>query len=583
MKPPRLQVERQQVPMGIAGHGQTRWIRDWHAGPSKSRLSALTLALANAPGGLRLVRPSKLAHEQVTGHWLRTAHDNGLRDPGWLLVPAAKRQHARVRVCPQCLSRPSPIWPEAWEDRARPVCIEHGNWLVDTCQGCTRPLRQSSVRFLSCRFGHDLRQFLARPLSADAQRALMSDGVPLQVLLWLGALAAYGLVGKPLKKASRQTMNEIVDLAESGAEIVNNWPHALLRILDRCRQDVQQPGSISLLNAALPGLTKALGLVRDAEWRSKLGAAVEAYAEASRQTPAPLIGRNVPGTQVATMTGMAREFGVRSERLTAAVDKLPSSLVATRLTAGGRCRRLVSLAAAVMAQQALADEITTKQAARLLRITAVRVEQLVADRKLQASNGRLSRHAVVALHQSLEDSLARGNPPADAVELGYALRYWIPVDRTGSLIEAIRSGALKLYRGSSAGPEIQLLVSQSRLCGWTSTLPAADRLWLTIPECAEHLQLKQEVVYHLVRVGVIPTEVIRAERRKARVVKVEALHFFEDHIEPLSRAAMRVGVDHRQGLDWAKANSVELVSGPRIDGGRQYFVRREPVLDVAGA
>jgi hypothetical protein len=56
----------------------------------------------------------------------------------------------------------------------------------------------------------------------------------------------------------------------------------------------------------------------------------------------------------------------------------------------------------------------------------------------------------------------------------------------------------------------------------------------------------------------------------------EALEVFGQEFEPLARAAVRDGADHRRGLQWARENGVELVSGPVVDGGRQYFVRRAP-------
>lgn len=97
---------------------------------------------------------------------------------------------------------------------------------------------------------------------------------------------------------------------------------------------------------------------------------------------------------------------------------------------------------------------------------------------------------------------------------------------------------------------------------------------MTVPQCAVRLGLKQEVVYHLVRKGLIRTRRARSGRRQAQVVTLAMLHAFEDTYESLSCAAVRAGMDHRRGLQWARANGVALVTGPGVDGGRQYFVRR---------
>jgi hypothetical protein len=117
-------------------------------------------------------------------------------------------------------------------------------------------------------------------------------------------------------------------------------------------------------------------------------------------------------------------------------------------------------------------------------------------------------------------------------------------------------------------------MSLAQVQTWVSR-KSSERTFLTIPEGAERLGLKHEVVHHLVRVGLIANSTNRPLRREARVVTAEALAVFEHQHETLSRAASREGYDHRRGLDWALANAVELLSGASVDGGRQYLVRRD--------
>jgi hypothetical protein len=526
-----------------------------------------------------LVRPAKRDGEQAMGYSLRVAKENGLRDHRWLNMPATQQQqHALVRVCPGCLSKADPIWSESWLNRAHPLCAEHEAWLVDHCAACRRPLRRNNVRFLSCHCSQDLRGLRHTPLRPEARHALVAEGVPLHVLLWLGAFARYGPTGKPLKKASRQRMCEVVDLAQLGAVAVCDWPGTFFKLLDEYRLNASVLDSPSLLNEALPGFTKSVRKLRDAEWRTRISAAIGDYATASRETRVPLIGRNVPGSRAPTLTGVARELGIRPERLSVALDTLPGFSVATRRTVGGRCRRVITSAVAATTQRALADEISRKHAAKLLGFTVARVQQLILDDKLQSNHRRLSRSAVLALRLRLDD-LATSLPAAiDAVSLEHALRYWIPVDRTGQLFDAIQTGELLIFEAPGWGYGIPHLVSESRVRAWLSAKQSASEgSWLTVPECAERLGLKQEVVYHLVRVGLIPARRIRADRRVAQLVAQEALREFEQQYEPLVRAAVKAGVDHRHGFAWAQASGAQLVTGPRIDGGRQYFVRCESV------
>lgn len=539
------------------------------------RVPAMDLLLADR----LLVRPKQRDGEAYGGHWLRLAHANGLKKARWLLDPAATRAQAMVRVCPLCLRVADAFWRNEWLDGQRAWCKLHSVWLIDGCESCGRKLRWSHVGFDRCGCGSDLREMAARPLSRAVRSAI--GEAPATILLWLGALSKYGPVGKPMKRASRRTLVEVIELIERGTDLVVNWPDAFFSTLDahRLRAGDESAGSLHLLNEALPGLKRTIGKLRDRTWMSAVDAALCDYVAASLQTSTPLVGRNAPGSRPRSVTEMARELGVRPERLSAVLDTMPDVGVTKRHTAGGRCRRVASSAAVAAAKKMLSAEITTKQAARMLGVTAARVYQLIADRKLQKRSGKLDHNAVVELHKSFTRLAVTNQTPVDPVKFEHALRCWIPLDRTGSLIDALQSGELTVY-GERSADRTQTLTLTLSLCqvrGWLAVKPAADRGWLTIPEVAERLDLKQEVVYHLVRVGLIATETMRAARRATRVVSTPALHNFDMQFETLARAAARAGIDHRRGLEWAKASGIALVSGPQIDGCRQYFV------DLAGS
>jgi hypothetical protein len=520
-----------------------------------------------------LVRPKRYEQEHSHGHLLRTAYANGVNDPRWLAGLRGLPLHSRVRVCPACLARVEPFWLNAWSDRQRPLCTDHRSWLVDQCSGCARSLRWSSVRFLSCRCGQDLRELVAWPLAPEARFAVLKSDVPLQVLLWLGSLGRCGLAGKPLKRATRQSMSEVIDLAQLGATMISDWPGAFFRTLDERRIDGRAAQSLTLLNEALPGLTKRIGMIRSVAWRRRIMEALGDYVASSLQTQAPLIGRNVRGRRPPTVMSIAREMGVRPERLTSELDRAAETGVAVRRTAGGRCRRVISPEVIATTRRSLDDQITRKQAARLLGLTAARVQQLVVGRQLGMTRKRLSRSEVLALRASLTDVAVLESRPADAVTLCHALQFWLPLYRTCEVLDALLAGELILHRSPRTGLPTQNFVSQAQVQRWASEPPTGERVW-SIPEVAQRLHLKQEVIYHLVRVGLIQTQTARVGRRLTRVVTRAVLEEFEKQFEPLARTLARHGVDHRRGVSWAGENKLELVSGPRIDGGRQYFVRR---------
>lgn len=538
---------------------------------SRLARSVRTPAIDSSLATRLLVRPSRREGEGVGGYVLRVAHQNGLRDPRWLMDTAAPRAHSVVRVCPLCLGDASAFWHESWLDEQRPWCDRHRVWLADRCEACGRRLRWAHVSFDRCGCGHDLRQCAATVLTPQTARAVAT--VPTQVLVWLGALSRHGLIDKPMKRAARRTMTEAADMIELGAAAVGSWPDAFFRLLDAHRLDTPgSEGSPWLVNDALPGLTRHVRKLPDAAWRESIVNALGAYVAASRLTSAPLVGRNEPGLRPPSVMSVAKQLGVRPQRLSAVLNQLPSSVVITRRTAGGRCRRIVLPHAVAAAREALASEITVKPAARLLGLPPARVNRLVAEGRLRVRRGRLERKALQSLRQSFYGAAAAVGSLVDAIGLGDALRCWIPVDRTGQLIHAVETGALTLYSVLQDGASQEFSFSKSELRAWVAATDASALL--TIPEAAQRLKLKHQVVYHLVRVGLIATEVKRAGRRLSRVVTADVLRSFERQVEPLAVAARRAGIDHRGALRWAEAQGVDLVSGPGMDGGHQYFVRR---------
>lgn len=541
----------------------------------RSRAGPRSPAVEVNPAMLRrlLVRPVRLDHEHRAGHWLRVAHANGITNPSWLLDISERRVLSLVRVCPQCLSKKGAVWQQGWANSTRPFCEQHGLWLVDKCQGCGQLLRWSKVRYLACGCGQDLRELPVRRLSAEIRRALVLDSEPPAALLWLGSLSLYGLRMKPLKKASRHTMADVIELNEAGARVAVDWPKAFFDMLDACRLDENGPGSLCLLNDALPGLTRLVGRLRDAAWRARIASALGAYASLSRHTPSPIAGKNVPGGRHATMSGIARQLGVRTERLVAELDRLPGVAVATRITAGGRRRRMVGAAAIEDVRLVILDEISIKQAAKLCGLSAARIRQLIGDERLVTRACRLSRAAVGDLRCILMASGNETPQPIEPVTLGHALRCCIPVEQTTRFIDAIINGDLTVHATPKTRMPTQLLADMSQVKAWAARQSSAGRNWLTIPKCAERLGLKQQVAYHLVQAGLIVSQLIKANGRSVRVMTSAAVREFEATIEPLARLAARAGVDHRRALKWAEASGLELVSGPTVDGGRQYFVR----------
>lgn len=523
-----------------------------------------------------LVRPLRLADEHAIGHWLRQAHLNGLRDPRWMLDPLAARGATTLRVCSLCLQTPNAYWRSGWLEIDRPWCSVHQVWLIDRCPACYRTLRWGRTRLLECECGQDLRELEVSELGAQVFEAL--GAVPVPVLLWLGAIARFGLLGKPLKGASNQEVAEMASLIQLGAAQTVDWPAAFFVTLDSRRVGAAQQTSdrLELLTTALPGLTKRLGKIRDRSWRAKVANAVGDYVGSSRPGHAPLVWKSAPGCRPPSVVEVARSLGIGAARLAGALDGLAHGGVSIRRTAGGRFRRLVSADAAKAAKTVLDSQVAPKPAARMLGVSVSRLKQLISEGVFDLSHGMLDRLAVTALRNDLLALANERHEASDGMALEDAMRYWVPMSRTGAFLDALLSKEISCYSSHADEQSVVLTLNPSAVFSWSASELAANRSWMTIPEAATALGLKQQVVYHLVRVGLIDACVHKLKNRNAQVVTHQAILSFKRNFVPLAWAAVRAGVDHRQGLHWALTNHLELASGPTVDGGRQYLLRVAP-------
>lgn len=526
--------------------------------------------------GSLLVRPRQIAGESDEGHWLRVAHSNGLADPLWLLDPGHWRGLSIVRFCPQCLASQNRLWLADWSDRSRPFCSVHGRWLVDLCGGCNRLLRWNRARFLECKCGQDLRSLEAPALSFHAARIQSEESASLTVLLWLGSIARYGMTMKPLKKASRVIMSEVIELAEAGSEIVAAWPHAFFDTLSRSRQVTAGSLGLSSMNDAFPGLAGRLRKLGDASWRERITKELGAYIAASRTSGMPIVGRNAPGERPATIAQIARDLGMGSATLVAALDRLPGDCVPTRRTSQGRSRRLLSGEAVAQIQQLRTDEISSKASARILGLSFSRIRHLVEAGLLKERQHRLSREDVCGLLLSLMES-GRVNPPEiDAVSVGRALRFCVPVELTAPFVRSVLDGSLAIHTPEGTTQLTSCTISQAKCRVWVARTESTEGNAMSLPVCALRLGLKQQVIYHLARVGLIAVQTVKTARgRTAMVATADSIETFKSQYVALACLAASAGVAPRWALEWAGRQGISLVSGPSIDGGRQYFARRK--------
>ena len=99
-------------------------------------------------------------------------------------------------------------------------------------------------------------------------------------------------------------------------------------------------------------------------------------------------------------------------------------------------------------------------------------------------------------------------------------------------------------------------------------------LTLSVPQVAKALGIKQELAYRLCATGVIGTSSAEVTRRGCRIEPAELDRFQREYVLP-----GKVVTGQRQHRGWLAAQllaaGAQAVSGPGVDGGRQYVFRRD--------
>jgi hypothetical protein len=519
-----------------------------------------------------LIRPIRRTGESEVGYKLRLAHVNGLADPAWM-ARGTKGRHERLLVCPACLKDESDHWLDSWQAE-QPYCKRHGTWLIDTCQACSRPLVGARARFLSCRCGHALTDNSARLLSPATLEVIERRHADASVLRWFGAIAKYGLQGKPGKRSESKSMAEQADLLERGADLIMGWPASFETLLDGLRTDRTQRQA-SLANEALPSLNKHILRIADEHWRRRVVDAARAYVQASHKTEHVLLSRHV---------GSSRGVGCVAKRLGVSTTKARAMLFASesvlRVTSGGRHRYLVSEAVETAMRDRLATVVSMTAAADLMSVSLPRLRELVHANIVSAQSHGVSAASIDGAMSRLGEACAGISRDGDNLQpLPHVLRILVSRASTAAFFNALFAGEILIFRANETNTKKgcdQFQVSASQVRAWMHNIKQSkgSAETLDITSAAKTLQVKPEVVTHLVAVGLLRPSGSRVGLRGRLAFSAQEIQSFDhDHVL-LKALAADAGVAPKNAPRWAIAQGISLICGPSIDGCRQYIARR---------
>lgn len=523
---------------------------------------------------------------------LRLADRNGI-EPSWIEAKGGRRITSPglglARWCAVCLTHPQAFWRDGWT-REPGICLAHRCWLVDQCSVCGSRAGWRSLRFRRCKCGANLDEAPSRPWSQDLLRLLSSlsnsDDPGWSAIAikqrWklaevLGALDTHGLRGKPLKRASTSHVAHYAFLVERGAHLVVHADNELPQWFDRLRTPSCAGNQVQLVREAWPGLLPLLKKQLKPGAFQWISDRLDQYVEAVQLSGSGIQRRRRRGQKPSGVIQLAARLGVGVDRVPGLLDSCDLHLPERRTKAGRRMLMVSDAAFDVLSGQ-LNDQIAARAAQRRFGISAERIEQLARALMVTRSGEHYSASSIENLLRqviagfSMRTSSIDSEPPAFS-PLPHVLKVSITRAQTVEFFQAMLSGTI---RATSVKPSVRsaadIAVNESDVKAWLlSRLPSKD--FLLLSQAALRLGLKQEVIYHLVRVGLLSTSFRRAGRRAARVVDLDEIDRFVRTLAPLSAVARVNGVDFRSAKAWAGRQGIEVVSGPGIDGGRQFIVR----------
>jgi hypothetical protein len=537
-----------------------------------------------------LVRPTARLDESFLGYRLRVAHANGLSNPAWLVCVenSLPKSHGIVRWCPHCLAAPDGYWSEDWYT-GRAACFVHQCWLTSECSACRRTLRWNQARFATCTCGAALQDVCVDTFSADVV-TLIDGQIELgacrlsveerwNVARFLGALSRFGLQGKPLKKASRQTENTDQLLVTVGASLIADQS-ACFEVLDRLRAPRVGANNVPLLSEVFPRL---LTMVR------------KQLSEAERHLMLDLLDAYVASSSIRGSTVLWERKGVARQQ----DKKLPSRqatrnpVIATilaqagvtvpvRRTRGGRRKFVISQAALRVFRGTKGSLVPRKTAARYAGISVRRIEALAKAGLIALTGARIDTRSVDRLLGNLVAACVRNGPAfADPVSLTEALRRHVPVEASAAFFNRLINGAVPLVFEPNKVPALRNIYADRGEVISAAQVPTESNPGISIVDAARRLGIKQEVMYHLINIGLVRTRTGKLRRRAARVVDVYDLQKFTEQFLPLISVAKALGLSAREAPAWARRHSIEIVTGPSVDGGRQYWIRRQASVELS--
>ena len=487
--------------------------------------------------------------------------------------------HAHGRFCPLCLAEDA-HWRAGWELLFHDACPEHGVWLIDRCGSCGDKLSWGRDHLLRCQCGSDLRtekanaspdnvrqlsalledKLLTREASYQAPFQKTSLEQTQQLIRYMGTYMNPVSGRNPLKIREAGAIASSWQVTSLAAEILYDWPNAFQKSLERIQSEAtgteaRQLGGVfgrayHYLYRGLVG--SAFNPVRDSfeswlssSWRGGV-------AKRNRRLALLLLDKAtwIPAN-LATDT-----LGISHQRLMYLIrQKVIEG--ETYISKSGRKFVMVRRDQLDLARENIEGRMDMQTAGAALGLNKARMRQML---KLlfpgavktggSATPWSIPRSEIEALLMVSSKLERVAIPDEGAISLGQVFRFWAwTAEEIAQLIDEVRFGDMKPTSYLDSGMGINGWIFEEHvLKAWRARSIQGFGTWVTIPQMAKILGIKQQAAYDLVRLHFINGEALhRQPRMGVRVNRIEIEKFKERYIF-CTEIAESLGVSPRKAL-----------------------------------
>lgn len=509
-------------------------------------------------------------------------------------IATVEFNHLYKRWCPLCLQEQT-YFKGVWGLKLSCVCTKHAYYLIAHCAQCKQPqLWQHAQLFACMHCGSALDRSLtsiASPWMVILQSALDSSLTTerssffteldthawIRLIRYLGQFDGAELPKRPGQVSGLHHLDVAKHCMHNVAHLLADWPHHFDALLEAIQ--ASQPASSSL-KKTFGVLYRVLYFhLRENEFQF-LRDAFEAYlhqhwwgmvCKRNRGFKSSTIVEHPRLTlkQVAMQTGLAPAL-IRHLSTSKLIAKSNINLPSGRQVSSfhqADLPHIEALAKDLLNLQATAQYLSVSERVVRELITAKVITPLAIRKHASMASWLIDKQQLDHLWMTTTSALTK-----DLVSFATVIKYWrLREGEMVQLVKALISGELKAFDVSGHCVVIgKLMLDKLATQHWLKTL-RQDLGTFSVDEAAKRLGVKQQVAYHLVKVGLLHS--IQTKHAGKQITKDALVQFNHQYVALSVLAKQQL----TSPVTLFKSIKAKPITGPQIDGGRQYFYLRKHI------